>query len=68
MASKAVKYVAERGFKTSVVEGQGDLVNIFFARDDYHGPLPDYLLRNGFAHRKFYSNFASSGTYLKGQP
>ncbi|KAL3795138.1 hypothetical protein HJC23_007366 [Cyclotella cryptica] len=68
MASQAIKYMAERGFNTSVVEGQGDLVNIFFARNNYYGPLPDYLLRNGIAHRKFYSNFASSGTYLKVQP
>ena len=66
MASKAVKYMGERSFNTSIVKGQGDLVNIFFARDGYHGPLPGYLRQPGLEHRAFYQDFANSDTYDAG--
>ena len=35
MESHALEYMKERNFKNAHVEGQGELVNIFFARDDY---------------------------------
>jgi FkbM family methyltransferase len=57
---RALKYMSEKGFNTSSVKGQGDLVNIFFARDDYRGPLPDYLLHGGLALHEFYQEFHSS--------
>jgi FkbM family methyltransferase len=57
---RALKYMSERGFNTSSVKGQGDLVNIFFARDDYRGPLPDYLLHGGLVLHEFYQEFHSS--------
>ena len=60
VASHALEYMKERGFKDAHVEEQGGLVNIFFARDDYHGPLPDYFLRRGLAMHKFYQAFNDS--------
>jgi len=58
--SHALEYMKERNFKNAHVDGQGDLVNIFFARDDYHGPLPGYLLRGGLTFHKFYQELATS--------
>lgn len=66
MASTALKYMADQGFNTSHVEGQGELVNIFFARNDYVGPLPEYLRQGGLALRSFYNWFVNSAGYNGG--
>ena len=58
--SHALEYMKERNFKNAHVERQGGLVNIFFARDDYDGPLPGYLLHGGLTFHKFYQEFAMS--------
>ena len=63
MESHALEYMKKRHFTNAHVKGQGDLVNIFFARDDYHGPLPDYLLRGGLAFTSFYQDFAASSSH-----
>eukprot|EP00928_Gymnodinium_smaydae_P088237 TRINITY_DN72348_c0_g1_i1.p1 TRINITY_DN72348_c0_g1~~TRINITY_DN72348_c0_g1_i1.p1 ORF type:complete len:688 (+),score=61.94 TRINITY_DN72348_c0_g1_i1:61-2124(+) len=59
MASDAMTHMGHRGFNTSLVKKHGSLVDVFFARDDYRGPLPKYITENNITHGYFHSGFAA---------
>lgn len=54
--SEAISYMESKGFQTSQVKDQGDLVNIMFLNSNYEGPFPSFLMNPTLEFNQFYQH------------